>query len=56
MIVHIVVPLPRKSLSPDKIAAHMNEMLDTERNDHVTSVSVVDTDGYTHTWTEPGIQ
>lgn len=53
MIVHVVVPVHRRSLSPDRIAAHMNEMLNPA-NDTVTSVTVVDDGGITHTWTRGG--
>lgn len=49
MIVHIVVPFHRHSLSPDKIAAHMNEMLDPD-NDHVTSVTVCNDKGRVEAW------
>lgn len=32
MIVHVTVPILRHSLSPRKIAEHMSEMLDPERD------------------------
>lgn len=54
MIVHVVVPILRHSLSPDKIAAHMNEMLDPDR-DRVTAVTVMEEDtGRIEVWSING--
>jgi hypothetical protein len=49
MIVNVVVPILRHSLSPDKIAAHMNALLDPDR-DQVTSVTVCTDEGDMETW------
>lgn len=54
MIVHVIVPILRHSLSPEKIAAHMNDMLDPSR-DQVTVVTVTTSDGDAmETWTVEG--
>ncbi|WP_157901323.1 hypothetical protein [Mycobacteroides franklinii] len=49
MIIHVVVPLHRHSISPEKIAAHMSEMIDPD-NDYVRLVTVTDTDGDMESW------
>lgn len=49
MIVHVIVPLHRYSLEPQKIAEHMSQMIDPD-NDVVTTVTVTDTDGDMYTW------
>lgn len=49
MIVSVVVPILRHSLSPDKIAAHMNELL---AHDRVRAVTVSDDEGNIEVWTE----
>lgn len=51
MIVFIVVSTHQRSLSPDKIAAHMNELL---THDEVTSVTVSDGAGATMNWSANG--
>ncbi|WP_160111001.1 hypothetical protein [Mycolicibacterium houstonense] len=45
MIVHVMVPMHRHSLSPAKIAEHMSELLDPDC-DHVHLVTVTDDEGY----------
>lgn len=53
MIVHVVVPILRHSLSPDKIASHMNEMLNQD-HDTVTSVVVTEDSGRVEVWSMKG--
>lgn len=54
MIVHVTVPILRHSLAPQKIADHLNEMLDPER-DHVRSVIVTEEDsGRVEVWSSTG--
>lgn len=49
MIVHVMVPLHRRSLAPDKIAEWMNHMLDPD-HDRVQVVTVTDDDGQMLSW------
>lgn len=53
MIVNVVVPLLRNSLSPDKIAAHMNDLL---THDLVTSVTVTDDEGNVEVWASGDVE
>lgn len=49
MIVHVIVPMHRRSLSPEKIAEHMSDMI-SPGNDYVQLVTVTDTDGEMHSY------
>ena len=54
MIVHVTVPLLRHSLEPQKIAEHMNLMLDPD-HDHVQSVAVTEeSSGRVEVWSSTG--
>ena len=54
MIVHVTVPILRHSLSPDKIAAHMNVLLDQDK-DTVTTVAVTEeSSGRVEVWSLKG--
>jgi 3-dehydroquinate dehydratase len=50
MIVHVIVPMHRHSLAPEKIAEWMGHMLDSD-NDQVQLVTVADEDGEMQSWT-----
>lgn len=49
MIVHVVVPMHRHSLSPEKIAEYMSGLI-RPGNDYIQLVTVTDTDGEMESW------